>query len=38
MVLYIYKLSKPVDEGVLDDQKTLRKWWENRDNDKTRNK
>ena len=31
-----YNLSKPVDEGGLGiDRKTLKKWWKERDNDKT---
>ena len=31
------KLSKPVDEGGLGiDRKTLKKWWKNKENDKTR--
>ena len=35
----LYKLSKSVDEGGLGiDRKTLKNWWKNRDNDKTRHK
>ena len=35
----LYKLSKPVAEGGLGIyRKTLKKWWINRDNDKTRYK
>ena len=33
-----YKLSKPVAEDLGIDRKTLKKWWINRDNDKTRYK